>query len=517
MTDSSADKKLHGDQPTRVRYAVLSVLCSLAFLTYFDRICISQVQNEISRDLDLGQLTAEDWAQLEQEGKRDDHKAIAQIASDRSNKRMSWIFIAFMFGYAIMEAPAGWLGDKFGPRSVIFRIVVVWSIFTALTGSADLLLRWVVSNPSVGLILGVMILVRFVFGLGEGGAFPNVGRVMARWFPFRDRAFGQGLIWTSCRLGGAIAPVATYSLSEFVGWRQAFGVLGAIGIVWAIAFFLWFRDRPEDKRGVNQAEVDLIRTGAKVGSIHDDSGHKKVPWRRILLSSNLWALNLASGCVGFSWYFNVTFLPKYLLTQFGVDFNESKWISGSPLLAGAVGCLVGGKLSDYLIQRTGNKRWGRSLQGVIGFGMAGIVTLFIPSLPTHQLVIGALCLASVFQDLAIPIIWAVTADIGERYAATVAGCMNCVNGVGGILGIWLAPRLAAEYSWNHVFIINGCVYLLGALLWLRVNATERIDAPNLPASVAAYARRDRQQPTTSSLRIDARQVLELGACLRLPA
>jgi ACS family glucarate transporter-like MFS transporter len=195
-----------------------------------------------------------------------------------------------------------------------------------------------------------------------------------------------------------------------------------------------------------------------------------------LLSSNLWALNLAAGCVGFSWYFNVTFLPQYLLEQFGVDFNQSKWVSGSPLLVGAAGCLIGGRLSDYLIRRTGNKRWGRSLQGVVGFGLAGIVTLFIPSFPNHLYVIVALCLASFFQDLAIPIIWAVTADIGERYAATVAGCMNFVNGAGGILGIFLAPRLATEYGWNRVFIINGVVYLIGALLWLRVNAAERIDA-----------------------------------------
>jgi MFS family permease len=321
-----------------------------------------------------------------------------------------------------------------------------------------------------------MVLVRFVFGLGEGGAFPNVGRIMARWFPFRDRALGQGLIWTSCRLGGSVAPVATYSLSQAVGWRWAFGILGLVGIVWAVAFRLWFCDRPEDKKGVNQAEVDLIREGSTAGSIHDDSGHNRAPWRRILLSGNLWALNLAAGCVGFTWYFNITFLPKYLLQQFGVDFDASKWVSGSPLLVGAAGCFVGGKLSDYLVARTGSKRWGRSLQGVLGFGLAGIVTLFIPVFPLYQLAILALCLASFFQDLAIPIIWAVTADVGEKYAATVAGCMNCINGAGGMLGIWFAQYLAAEFGWNRVFIINGCVYLAGALLWLRVNAAERIYA-----------------------------------------
>jgi len=481
ITGSVIDELKKDQAPTRVRFAVLTFLCSLAFLTYFDRICISQVQDEISRDLDFGQLTTEDWAKLEREDKSDNAKEIERIASARSKERMSWVFIAFLLGYAIMEAPAGWLGDVFGPRAVIFRIVVIWSLFTALTGSSDIILRWFISSPSVALVLAMMVFVRFVFGLGEAGAYPNIGRVLARWFPFGDRAFALSFIWMSSRLGGAIAPILIMALSQGLGWRQAFWVLGAIGVGWATVFYFWFRDRPEEMPAVNATEAALIRSGSGPGSIHEDSEHKNVPWRQILLSTNLWALNLAAACVSFSWYFNVTFLPKYLKEQFGVDFDESKWVSGSPLLAGAVGCLIGGSLSDYLIRRTGSKRWGRSLQGVFGFGVAGLVTLFIPMLPTHLFVIGALCLASVFQDLAIPNIWAVTADIGERFAATVAGCMNCISGAGSILGVWLAPRLANNFGWNWVFIINGCVYLVGALLWLRVNASERIHVPETSA------------------------------------
>jgi MFS family permease len=178
--------------------------------------------------------------------------------------------------------------------------------------------------------------------------------------------------------------------------------------------------------------------------------------------------------VSFCWYFNVTFLPKYLEEQFHVSFKESRWFSGSPLLVGAAGCLIGGWASDYLIRRTGSRRWGRSLFGLFGFGLAGVFTLFIPSLPNYIWVIVALCLVSVVQDMAIPCIWAVCADIGERFAATVAGCMNSVGAVGSILGILLAPRLARDFGWNRVFIVNGCLYLAGALLWLRINATERL-------------------------------------------
>ncbi|HEY1861902.1 MAG TPA: MFS transporter [Gemmataceae bacterium] len=466
---------MNDQRPTRVRHLVLGALCSLACLTYFDRICIMQVQNDISRDLHFNQLTARDEEQLRAEGKQNDVEARAKLENARANERMSFVFLAFIVGYGLMEIPGGWLGDTWGPRAVIFRIVVIWSIFTALTGSVDGIVSWFVSNPEPGILLGVMILVRFVFGLGEAGAYPNIGRVLARWFPFRDRAVAQSFIWFSSRIGGAISPAIIGELARVAGgWRQAFWVLGGVGVAWAFFFYFWFRDRPEEKAAVNQAEADLIRSDATVGSIHDESTHGDVPWRRLFFSTNIWALNLTSACVSFCWYFNVTFLPKYLEEQFGVSFENSRWFSGSPLLVGAAGCLLGGWASDYLIRRTGSRRWGRSLLGLCGFGVAGLVTLCIPGLPDYKLVIVALCIVSAFQDLAIPCIWTVCADIGERFAATVAGCMNCVGAVGSILGIYLAPRLAHEFGWNRVFVVNGCLYLVGARLWLRINATERL-------------------------------------------
>lgn len=461
----------------------MAALCSLAFLTYFDRICISQVQNDITNDLGFNQLTEEDLDTLEKEGLANDAKARAELAVARANERMSWVFIAFLVGYAFLEAPAGWWGDIYGPRAVIFRIVVIWSLFTALTGSSDIIVRWFTSHPSVPLLLGALVFIRLVFGLGEAGAFPNIGRVLARWFPFKDRAFALSFVWASSRLGGAIAPIVTLALSTHLGWRQAFWVLGAVGVAWAALFYWWFRDRPEDMKSVNAGEAELIRSGSGAGSIHEDSGHKNVPWSKILFSTNLWALNLAAVTVSFTWYFNVTFLPQYLKSRFGVEFKDSGWLTGAPLLVGALGCLIGGRLSDYLVGRFHSKKWGRSLQGVIGFGVAGVATLLIPKLSesTHPgslkpevIAIIALCIASGFQDLAIPVVWTVTADIGERFAATVGGCMNCVSGVGSILGVYLAPRLAHAYGWNTVFLINGLVYLLGAVMWLRVNAGERL-------------------------------------------
>src|SRR5262249_26474343 len=154
----------------------------------------------------------------------------------------------FLVGYTLFEIPGGWLGDVWGPRSVLLRIVVWWSLFTALTGSVDTVIRWLMSNPEPWVLVLGMVAVRLLFGLGEPGASPRIGRVLAGWFPYRERAMVQGFIWTASRLGGAFAPPIIIKLTEQLSdWRAAFWLLGLVGIAWAVVFYWWFRDRPEQK------------------------------------------------------------------------------------------------------------------------------------------------------------------------------------------------------------------------------------------------------------------------------
>src|SRR5262249_37768291 len=162
--------------------------------------------------------------------------------------QMGYVFAAFSLGYALMEVPGGWMGDRWGSRRVLTRIVLCWSLFTALTGSvyaftldSGLVLdfgSWYVPLLLNGLV--VILLVRFLFGAGEAGAYPNLTRVTRDWFPFGERAFAQGGVWMSARLGGAIAPIVLGSLSAALGWRRAFWVLGLIGVGWAALFWLQF-------------------------------------------------------------------------------------------------------------------------------------------------------------------------------------------------------------------------------------------------------------------------------------
>lgn len=192
--------------PTRYRFVVLAVLCSLAFLTYLDRICIMRVQGDIERDLRFTELTAADEAFLRRQGLEHDLGARQKRASDRATERMSWVFSAFVAGYVLFEVPGGWLGDRWGARAVIFRIVLCWSLFTAATGGVKWITGLFSSRPGPDQWVTVLIAIRFLFGVAEAGAYPNIARALGRWFPFRERATAQSFIWLCSRLGGAFAP-----------------------------------------------------------------------------------------------------------------------------------------------------------------------------------------------------------------------------------------------------------------------------------------------------------------------
>jgi MFS family permease len=466
-------------KPTCRRHWVLVVLCSLAFLTYLDRICIMRVQGDIERDLQLGELTAVDEQYLRDHGPAEDATARTKLARDRATSRLSWIFAAFSAGYILFEVPGGWLGDRWGARLIIFRIVLCWSLFTAATGGIKGLTAIFFTRPGPEQWLLMMIAVRFLFGVGEAGAYPNIARALGRWFPLRARAAAQSFIWLSSRLGGALAPAIIGQLVGWSGhWSRAFWILGAAGAIWAVIFFVWFRDRPEDMPAVNAAERELIRASdPAAGSIYDDHGAPP-PFRwGALCSINVLALCLASFCVSFCFYFYITFLPKYLHDEFKVDYGQSQWVTGLPLLAGGLACLVGGFLSDRAFRRMGHRRWGRAMLPIVGWTIAGACALAVSRLQSPTAVLALIILAFACQDLGVPSMWSMPADIGGRYAGTIGGWMNSAGAVGGMLSPLAAAQVSIAYGWSKAFVMFGAVYLIGALAWLRVNADEPVMEP----------------------------------------
>lgn len=489
------------EKPTNVRYGVLGFACVLSMITYLDRVCFGTVATNIQREFGL------------------------------TETEKGWLFTAFAFAYAAFEVPTGWLGDRFGARNTLIRIVLWWSVFTALTGSI-----YPTEYTYTAFIL--MLTVRFLFGVGEAGAYPNIARALHNWFPFAERGFAKGAVWMAGRFAGGITAFIVYALMyETVAdgvrqehWRHVFYIFGGLGIIWCIAWWLWYRDNPADKPGVNQAEIDLIQGNVSVAPTAIQAGDPKlaptsvgvaegeppirpapapqpahkplqVPWLTLLSSANLWILCLMYFCAAYGWYINITYLPGYLKDQLhieqGTDMSTPEfWIGGLmkglPLLVGSVSCLLGGFLTDSFIKQTGNRKWGRRLFGVIGHGLCAacyfVAIYFMKSPWTFVLLIA---FAAFWNDLTMGSSWASCLDIGRRYSGIVAGCMNTIGNLGGALAGWLTGKIldwhtsgfaegtdayaaAKDQGWIVNISLFGAAYVLAVICWFWFDATKPV-------------------------------------------
>ena len=409
-------------RPTSIRHQVLAWVCSLSIITYLDRVCISTSAPYISKELGLTPV------------------------------QMGMAFSAFAFAYAMFEVPGGWMGDRFGPRKVITRIVVWWSCFTVITGLVHRL--W------------SLIVVRFLFGAGEAGMYPNSAKVFSRWVPAGERGMATGLMWTFSRSGGAVSPLLVVVMLGYMGWRHTFWIFGLLGIVWAAFFWFWFRDHPEEKKGVNQAEIEIIRTGH---SPRDEADHVQVPWGRLLRSGNMWAICWMYFCGAYGWYFYITWLPTYLQSR-----DVSMALGGMPLAFGAVGCVIGGSLTDYLVKRTGDLKTRRYI-GFTGFLLGSICMLTSVRIQNPLTAVLIISMASFFGDITVASSWAVCMDVGHEYAGTVSGMMNMTGNFAGFLFPLVTALLYEAFGrWDLPIAVSSVIFFFGAILWLRIDPTESV-------------------------------------------
>jgi MFS transporter, ACS family, glucarate transporter len=408
--------------PTHARHTVLGFAITLAVITYIDRVCISKSSALIMQDLSL------------------------------SKEQMSYAFSAFAWAYALFEIPGGWLGDKIGPRLVLMRVVLMWSVFTALTGWA------------MGLVS--LVVFRFFFGAGEAGCFPNITKAFTTWFPQHERVRAQGIMWLSARWGGAFTPLLVVWILTFMDWRAAFNVFGLLGIVWAFFFWRWFRDDPRQHPSVNKGELAVIGD-----AVHNATSHVKVPWGKLARSRTVWLLWLQYFCMSYSWYFYITWMPTYLSESFPTLGKwESALLNCIPLFFGGLGSLFCGLISARIARKRGTAQTRR----VMAFtGLAGAAVMLVVATRFQNPVFAMLSvgLASFGNDLAMPGGWGACMDVGGKYAGSLSGSMNMMGNFGGAVAPLVVPVVQrwSGGSWDINFYTFAGVYLVGALSWLLID------------------------------------------------
>ncbi|HET8674648.1 MAG TPA: MFS transporter [Blastocatellia bacterium] len=406
----------------KYRHRVLGFLCLLAAITYLDRVAISVAGPRMQESLNI---SPEMWG---------------------------WVVGIFTVSYALFEIPTGRMGDRTGARRVLTRVVLWWSAFTAFTGMT--------SNYYV------LLVTRFCFGAGEAGALPNIGVSVSRWFPVVERARAMGFVLMSLQIGGALAPILIVPIQVAFGWRASFYVLGAVGVVWCLAWYWWYRDTPAENPKVTRAEIE------EIGEQSFANNHS-LPWGIALRSTNLWAIMLVAFSYVFALYFFISWLHTFLVK--GRGFSEGDLLlSMAPAVLGACGNVCGGFVSDALVRRLGLK-WGRRSVGLTGLSIAAVCT--VATILTTGKFATLLFLGLVYAGITLQqtVIATVTIDISRKYVGGILGTLNMAANVGGFLfSVSFGYFVKWFGSYDLALIPVALMLTISALLWFRIDATEEL-------------------------------------------
>jgi MFS transporter, ACS family, glucarate transporter len=415
-------------RPTRIRYIVLALTIGAYMITYIDRVVISSAVPSIQKEFGFSIVT------------------------------MGWILSSFQWAYAIFQIPGGWLGDRIGPRRALTLIVSWWSIFTCATVFA-----WSAVSMAV---------IRFLFGMGEAGAFPIATRSLSRWMLPTERGFAQGATHAGSRLGGALTPALVVLIIARWGWRAAFLCCGSLGLIWAAAWFWYYRDTPDEHRSVNPGERELIRSSLELS--RGAKTTQSVPWKRILASPQMWILCAMYFCYAYNLAVYLVWFPKYLNDHRGFNLKQMGFYASMPLLAGTVGDVFGGWFSDLLAKWSGDLKMARRMVGAGGFLLSAVC--IVPAcLTTNSLAsVWLSCVAMFAMESTVGVSWAITLDIGADSAGAVSAVMNTCGNLGGAISSALSAYLVMLSGWNAPFLVMAGLAVVAAVLYLRINASQRL-------------------------------------------
>jgi ACS family glucarate transporter-like MFS transporter len=392
-----------------------------SFLTIVDRVAISAAKGDMSRDLGISDVT------------------------------FGIVFGVFALGYALLQIPSGWAADRYGPRVFLALIVVLWSVFTGLTGAVT--------------AAGALIAIRFLFGAAEAGIYPTASRAIYNWIPRQGRGAAQGLLFVGSRLGAAFGlSVVSFTIVAF-GWRASFWGLAAIGVVLAVVWYAWFRNDPAHVRSVSPAELDYIRSGGSPAEMKAASAGN---WRELISLSNSVLLMGQYFASNFTFFIAFSWLLPYLKSQYNLTATEAGAYASIPLYFGAFGNWFSGTLVDFVYKR-GHWRASRIAPALIGFALGTVSLIAAASMPTVLGAVICFSLATLGVDMTLAPSWTTCQDVAGPRTGVLSGAMNMVGNLGSFVSSLTFPLLVnATGTAATYFYVAAGINVLAMLCWWRI-------------------------------------------------
>ncbi len=426
-------------RPTHIRWYVMGCITLVTILNYLDRLNFSIAGKYIQDELSL------------------------------STQTMGWVFSSFLLGYALCQVPGGWAGDKYGPRDVLTVAILLWSIFTALTGLAPAL-------PIVRLfgVVGSLMVVRFFVGVGEAANSPNSNKIVSSWMGRQHRGFGSSFTILGIGLGGAMTPPIIAWVMQRWGWRSSFYLSGLIGLFVALLWQWYVTDKPEEHAAVNEAELKIIRAGRTERSPTAVSVGSGI-WRKMLSNRSVWGLLIGYFCQGYPIYFYHTWFFIYLVRERHLTISHAGIGGAMPYIGIAALAPVGGWFSDLAVRRWG-RRQGRRTAVWLGMFTSGILLWSGSHVSSRGAAILMLALGAGFNMFAASTFWAACIDLTEEFTGSLSGLMNTFGNLGGWLSPILTAYIAIHFGWTRAIDCAAAVTIMSGLSWFLIRADRSLDS-----------------------------------------
>lgn len=420
---------------SRARLFIVTMLFLVTTVNYADRATLSIAGPALSKELHLDPIA------------------------------LGYIFSAFGWSYVVAQVPGGWLLDRFGSRWVYAFSIMIWSLFTLMQG-------WVGFLGGAAAV-GVLFTLRLMVGFAEAPSFPANARIVAAWFPGNERGTASAFFNSGQYFATVIfAPLMGWIAHDF-GWRYVFFVMGGLGVLVGL---VWIKTMygPKEHPGINEAEFDYISQGGALVDMDApkdakaDSGPKWDHIRQLLSNRMMLGVYLGQFCINTLTYFFLTWFPVYLVKERGLSILHAGFVATLPALCGFIGGVLGGVISDYILQRTGSLTAARKIP-IVGGMLLSMAIIGCNYVDGQALVVGFMALAFFGKGIGA-LGWAVVSDTSPKEAGGVTGGLfNMFGNLSSITTpIIIGYILAGTGSFNGALVFVGLNALIAAIAYLFI-------------------------------------------------